>query len=89
MASPPSPYLLPSLILSRTFLLVLLLTQTTSSAQSYSNITQGTTLTAGSSTGSWLSPSGDFAFGFYPTDAQASLFLVAIWFGSISPKAVV
>ncbi|XP_064999092.1 G-type lectin S-receptor-like serine/threonine-protein kinase LECRK3 [Musa acuminata AAA Group] len=89
MASPPSPYLLPSLILTRTFLLVLLLTQTISSAQSYSNITQGTTLTAGSSTGSWLSPSGDFAFGFYPTDAQASLFLVAIWFESTSPKAVV
>ncbi|CAL9047536.1 unnamed protein product [Musa banksii] len=89
MASPPSPYLLTSLILTRTFLLVLLLTQTISSAQSYSNITQGTTLTAGSSTGSWLSPSGDFAFGFYPTDAQAPLFLVAIWFESTSPKAVV
>ncbi|WOK95284.1 G-type lectin S-receptor-like serine/threonine-protein kinase LECRK3 [Canna indica] len=82
MASPPSLYLLPSLVV------LLSLTQTIF-AQSYSNITRGTTLTAAGSTSSWLSPSGDFAFGFFPIKADASLFLLAIWFVSTTPKTIV
>ncbi|URE14130.1 G-type lectin S-receptor-like serine threonine-protein kinase [Musa troglodytarum] len=55
----------------------------------YANITQGTTITAQGSPSSWLSPSGDFAVGFYPLDSDTSLFLLAVWYDSTSPKAVV
>ncbi|XP_058073731.1 G-type lectin S-receptor-like serine/threonine-protein kinase LECRK1 [Magnolia sinica] len=44
------------------------------------NITLGSILSAGN-TSSWLSPSGDFAFGFYPVGG--GLFLVGIWFEKI------
>ncbi|WOL19234.1 hypothetical protein Cni_G28032 [Canna indica] len=56
---------------------------------SYTNITRGTTLTALGSPSSWLSPSGDFAFGFFPADSNSSLFLLAVWFDVTYPKAVV
>jgi hypothetical protein len=38
----------------------------------------GESLIAGSGTTRWLSPSGDFAFGFY--ELPNELFLLAIWY---------
>ncbi|XP_008787371.2 G-type lectin S-receptor-like serine/threonine-protein kinase LECRK3 [Phoenix dactylifera] len=58
-------------------------------AQTYTNVTQGTILTPLGSTNSWPSPSGDFAFGFRALDSNASLFLLAIWYNSTSPQAIV
>jgi hypothetical protein len=37
---------------------------------------------------SWLSPSGDFAFGFRPIEGNTSFYLLAIWFNKISDKTV-
>ena len=47
----------------------------------------GESLIAGSGTTRWLSPSGDFAFGFYqlPDD----LFLLAIWYDKIQDDAII
>ncbi|KAG1326785.1 G-type lectin S-receptor-like serine/threonine-protein kinase LECRK1 [Cocos nucifera] len=58
-------------------------------AETYTNLTQGTTLTPLRPTTFWPSPSGDFAFGFRPLDSDASLFVLAIWFNLTSPQAVV
>ncbi|KAG8658710.1 G-type lectin S-receptor-like serine/threonine-protein kinase LECRK2 [Manihot esculenta] len=54
-------------------------------AQNQRNITLGSSLTAGSNS-SWLSPSGDFAFGFY--SLTNGLFLVGIWFANIPNKTL-
>ncbi|RWW82169.1 hypothetical protein BHE74_00009393 [Ensete ventricosum] len=73
-------------------LFFVLLTQVitaTAAGQRYANITRGTTLTAQGSASPWLSPSGDFAVGFYPLDSDTSLFLLAVWYDSTSPKVVV
>ncbi|KAG6531416.1 hypothetical protein ZIOFF_005222 [Zingiber officinale] len=77
----PTPFLL------RLLLLLFLALATTSGGQSYSNITSDTVLTAGGSRQSWPSPSGDFAFCFFPADSNH--FLLAIWFNYTSPKSVV
>ncbi|XP_038885783.1 G-type lectin S-receptor-like serine/threonine-protein kinase LECRK1 [Benincasa hispida] len=53
-------------------------------AQNGSNVTRGSSITAGSNQ-PWLSPSGDFAFGFYPLPNV--LYLVGIWFDKIPNKA--
>lgn len=58
-------------------------------AQTYTNLTKGTTLTPNGPTNSWPSPSGDFAFGFRSVDSNASLFVLAIWFNSTSPQSIV
>ena len=55
-------------------------------AQISPNISIGSTITAGSNA-SWLSLSGDFAFGFYPL--QTGLYLVGIWFERIPEKTLV
>uniref|UniRef100_A0A2N9GGI4 Receptor-like serine/threonine-protein kinase n=1 Tax=Fagus sylvatica TaxID=28930 RepID=A0A2N9GGI4_FAGSY len=46
----------------------------------------GSNITAGSNS-SWKSPSGDFAFGFYPL--VTNKYLVGIWFDKISEKTLV
>jgi hypothetical protein len=46
----------------------------------------GSSITAGSNS-SWKSPSGDFAFGFYPP--VTNKYLVGIWFDKISEKTLV
>ncbi|KAK9992597.1 hypothetical protein SO802_027582 [Lithocarpus litseifolius] len=46
----------------------------------------GSSITAGSDS-SWKSPSGDFAFGFYPL--VTNQYLVGIWFDKISEKTLV
>lgn len=52
-------------------------------AQNGSPISRGSSITAGSNH-SWLSPSGDFAFGFYLL--PNGLYLVGIWFDKIPNK---
>lgn len=54
--------------------------------QTSPNISLGSSITAGSNT-SWLSPSGDFAFGFY--SLFGGLYLLGIWFDKIPEKTLV
>ena len=51
-----------------------------------STINLGSSISAGSNS-SWKSPSGDFAFGFYPL--VTGEYLVEIWFDKISEKTLV
>jgi hypothetical protein len=53
------------------------------------NITAGSSLTATDNSTSWLSPSGDFAFGFRPLSDKNDLFLLSIWFAKIPDKTIV
>ncbi|ERN11619.1 hypothetical protein AMTR_s00022p00194170 [Amborella trichopoda] len=70
------------------FLTVLFFLSLPLPSQSYSNITRGTTLLSFSPNNSyWPSPSGDFAFGFYPIDGNQ--FLIGIWFYKIPEKTLV
>lgn len=55
-------------------------------AQIPSNIPLGTGITAGTNT-SWLSLSGDFAFGFY--SLSSDLYLLGIWFDKIQEKTLI
>ncbi|CAB4281747.1 unnamed protein product [Prunus armeniaca] len=74
------------LLLSSLFLQpVLVLSQTNGS------IAVGGSLTAtaeGNSSSSWLSPSGDFAFGFRPL-GNNDLFLLSIWYAKIPDRTIV
>lgn len=54
--------------------------------QTSPNISLGSSITAGSNT-SWLSPSGDFAIGFY--SLFGGLYLLGIWFDKIPEKTLV
>ncbi|KAI3902783.1 hypothetical protein MKW92_052147 [Papaver armeniacum] len=65
--------------------LLLILLPTISTAQ---NVTLGSSLTSGVANTSWVSPSGDFAFGFRPIEDN-SRFLLAIWFDKIPDKTIV
>ncbi|OVA03662.1 Protein kinase domain [Macleaya cordata] len=69
------------------FLLLLLLPTIPVIAQTYRNISLGSSLTAVGDNTSWPSPAGDFAFGFRPLDRD--LFLLAIWFDKIPDKTIV
>jgi hypothetical protein len=51
------------------------------------NITLGSSLTPQGPNTSWLSPSGDFAFGFRQLEGN-SLYLLAVWFNKIPEKTV-
>ncbi|KAI3954330.1 hypothetical protein MKW92_002477 [Papaver armeniacum] len=68
--------------------LLLLLLPIDSNAQTYRNISVGSSLTAGNADTSWPSQSGDFAFGFRQI-SQDNLFLLAIWFDKIPDKTIV
>ena len=57
-------------------------------SQADSRIPLGSSLLASHDSSSWPSPSGEFAFGFYPLDGQAH-FLLAIWYEKISEKTLV
>ncbi|KAL6343462.1 hypothetical protein AAG906_024827 [Vitis piasezkii] len=57
-----------------------------SHAQLQGNISLGSSFDTETNS-SWLSPSGDFAFGFYPL--PGGLFLLGIWFDKITEKTVV
>ncbi|RVX12753.1 G-type lectin S-receptor-like serine/threonine-protein kinase LECRK2 [Vitis vinifera] len=56
-------------------------------AQTYSNITLGSLLTAQNNGSFWASPSGEFAFGFQQVGAGG--FLLAIWFNKIPEKTII
>uniref|UniRef100_A0ACD5ZKB7 Uncharacterized protein n=1 Tax=Avena sativa TaxID=4498 RepID=A0ACD5ZKB7_AVESA len=70
-------------------LLIFLLLQAPFYAHASENITSGSTLTAQGPNTSWISPSGEFAFGFRPLDTDPSVYLLAIWFSKIPTKTVV
>ncbi|XP_010928045.1 G-type lectin S-receptor-like serine/threonine-protein kinase LECRK3 [Elaeis guineensis] len=54
------------------------------------SISLGSSLTAQTGqTTAWFSPSGDFAFGFWPLETDGNYFLLAIWFDKIKNKTVV
>ncbi|KAL3647626.1 hypothetical protein CASFOL_008594 [Castilleja foliolosa] len=53
------------------------------------NIAVGSSLTASESSNPWLSPSGDFAFGFQQLQNNTNLFVLAIWFASIPDRTIV
>nr|GMD14825.1 G-type lectin S-receptor-like serine/threonine-protein kinase RLK1 [Ipomoea batatas] len=52
------------------------------------NIAVGSTLTATNSTKPWLSPSGDFAFGFSQIEGK-NQFLLCIWYANINERTIV
>jgi len=56
--------------------------------QAQQNITLGSSLTPQGPNSFWLSPSGDFAFGFWPIEGNTSSYLLAVWFNKISDKTV-
>ncbi|XP_043693348.1 G-type lectin S-receptor-like serine/threonine-protein kinase LECRK2 [Telopea speciosissima] len=60
-------------------------------AQIYSNVSLGESLSAGgrSRTTSWLSPSGEFAFGFQSINNTDDAFLLAIWYDKIPDKTII
>lgn len=68
-------------------LLLLLLLPFSTTAQTYSNISLGSSLTAiNNKNSSWPSESGEFAFGFQQVEGG---FLLAIWFNKIPEKTIV
>ncbi|KAJ9128835.1 hypothetical protein P3X46_034429 [Hevea brasiliensis] len=68
------------------YLLILALNFCGLQGQIRPNISLGTDITAGTND-SWRSPSGEFAFGFYPL--QNNLYLVGIWFDKIPERTLV
>ncbi|RLM65383.1 G-type lectin S-receptor-like serine/threonine-protein kinase RLK1 [Panicum miliaceum] len=69
-------------------LLPLLLLLSSVSLQAQQNITLGSSLTPEGPSSYWLSPSGDFAFGFRPIEGNTSSYLLAVWFNKINDKTV-
>ncbi|KAM7272609.1 hypothetical protein ACFE04_027272 [Oxalis oulophora] len=70
------------------FFLLPMLLSFSAKAQTHKNITLGSSLSAHhNDDSSWVSPSGDFAFGFQQIENDG--FLLAIWFNKISEKTVV
>ncbi|KAF5204501.1 G-type lectin S-receptor-like serine/threonine-protein kinase LECRK3 [Thalictrum thalictroides] len=55
--------------------------------ETYHNISLGSSLIASDDNSSWLSPSGDFAFGFQRIGTEG--FLLSIWFNNIPEKTIV
>ncbi|XP_022889084.1 G-type lectin S-receptor-like serine/threonine-protein kinase LECRK3 [Olea europaea var. sylvestris] len=56
-------------------------------AQRYGNVTLGSSITANKANSSWVSPSGEFAFGFQQIIPGG--YLLAIWFNKIPERTVV
>lgn len=67
--------------------ILFILTPFPASAQNSSTISLGTSLTTNQSI-PWLSPSGEFAFGFRPLEGRNG-FLLAIWFNNITQNTIV
>ncbi|CAL5429605.1 unnamed protein product [Camellia sinensis] len=55
---------------------------------SASNVTLGSSLSANGNNSSWISPSVDFAFGFYQLN-NTNTFLLAIWYANIPDETIV
>ncbi|XP_017982235.1 PREDICTED: G-type lectin S-receptor-like serine/threonine-protein kinase LECRK3 [Theobroma cacao] len=58
-------------------------------AQIAGNVSVGASLLATEYSSQWLSPSGDFAFGFRQVNNNKDLFIVAIWYNKIPEKTIV
>ncbi|KAK4492416.1 hypothetical protein RD792_003221 [Penstemon davidsonii] len=58
-------------------------------AQTNGNKTVGTSLTATENSSPWLSPSGDFAFGFQQLQDNNDLFQLSIWFNRIPDRTII
>jgi hypothetical protein len=69
-------------------LLSLLVLLSSTSLQAQQNITLGSSLVPEGPSSFWLSPSGNFAFGFRAIEGNASFYLLAIWFDKTSDKTV-
>lgn len=72
----------------RLSLLVLLFVPFSITAQTYRNISLGSSLTTSDSNSSWASPSEEFAFGFKQI-GSGGRYLLAIWFNKISESTIV
>ncbi|XP_073303323.1 G-type lectin S-receptor-like serine/threonine-protein kinase LECRK3 [Primulina huaijiensis] len=71
------------------FMLILLVSVPIFSiAQPYSNFSSGSSLVAKEENSYWLSPSGDFAFGFRQITPGGG-YLLAIWFDKIPEKTII
>nr|CAB3486537.1 unnamed protein product [Digitaria exilis] len=70
------------------FFVPFLLLLSSPSVQAQQNITLGSSLTPQGPNSFWLSPSGDFAFGFRPIEGNTSSYLLAVWFNKINNKTV-
>ncbi|KAG0467906.1 hypothetical protein HPP92_017234 [Vanilla planifolia] len=53
------------------------------------NINLNSTLTARENSSYWLSPSGDFAFGFIPLPSNPFLFLLAVYYANLSSSPTI
>ncbi|CAA3021510.1 G-type lectin S-receptor-like serine threonine-kinase RLK1 [Olea europaea subsp. europaea] len=69
------------------FFLLLFLFLLSATAQRYGNVTLGSSITANKANSSWVSPSGEFAFGFQQIIPGG--YLLAIWFNKIPERTVV
>ena len=67
--------------------MLLLIFPFSATAQNYRSITLGSSLIANGNNSSWVSPSGDFAFGFQQIVSGG--YLLAIWFDKIPEKTIV
>ncbi|KAH7848568.1 hypothetical protein Vadar_004592 [Vaccinium darrowii] len=56
-------------------------------AQSRGVVSRGSSLTADEGSSPWISPSGDFAFGFHKI--EKNLFLLSIWYDKIPEKTII
>ncbi|KZV44361.1 hypothetical protein F511_26443 [Dorcoceras hygrometricum] len=70
------------------YFMLTLLVPIFSVAQPYSNVSSGSSIIADDANGSWLSPSGDFAFGFRQISPGGG-YLLAIWFDRIQEKTII
>ncbi|XP_058073441.1 G-type lectin S-receptor-like serine/threonine-protein kinase LECRK3 [Magnolia sinica] len=68
--------------------LLLLFLPLSALSQTHHNISLKSSLSTQDKNPSWLSPSGEFAFGFHPLP-ESNLFLLAIWFDKIPEKTIV
>ncbi|WJX60499.1 hypothetical protein P8452_45702 [Trifolium repens] len=56
----------------------------------FGNVTRSSTLTTTNNNNNpWLSPSGEFAFGFQQLKTTTNLFMLAIWYNKIPEKTIV
>ncbi|CAI9761360.1 unnamed protein product [Fraxinus pennsylvanica] len=69
------------------FFLLLFLFLLSATAQRYGNVTLGSSITANKANSTWVSPSGDFAFGFQ--QIIPGRYLLAIWFNRIPERTIV
>ncbi|KAJ8770882.1 hypothetical protein K2173_021797 [Erythroxylum novogranatense] len=79
---------MPSFLLHLIFWLLLFLLPSCSVAQTRGDVRVGDSLTAAENS-SWISPSGDFAFGFYQLESNKDIYLLAIWYAKIPQRTIV